>query len=231
MVNHLPVFGDYDPERIKEVSNTVFDMLAEAEGLELLWETVRLAIAAIFVLAGTVKGLIGIGLPTVSVGIMSQFLPPHYAIAIVVIPMLVSNAWQVVRAGGWAATARRYWILVSLLVVSLWLTTFYTAQASAELLLAVIGLAVSVFAATSLARPLPALPDHLDRPVQVVAGLTAGVFGGLSSIWSPPSSCRSGRSDAMPPSITKCPIWMFCGCSSRASDWARRICRPFRLVF
>ena len=44
MVNHLPVFGDYDPERIKEVSNTVFDMLAEAEGLELLWETVRHAL-------------------------------------------------------------------------------------------------------------------------------------------------------------------------------------------
>lgn len=41
MVDHLPVFRDYDPERIKEVSNTVFDVLAEEDGLDILWETVR----------------------------------------------------------------------------------------------------------------------------------------------------------------------------------------------
>ncbi|MBT8416483.1 MAG: tellurite resistance TerB family protein [Silicimonas sp.] len=41
MVNHLPVFGGYDPERIKDVSNTVFDMLAEEDGLDILWEMVR----------------------------------------------------------------------------------------------------------------------------------------------------------------------------------------------
>lgn len=41
MVNHLPVFADYDIERIKEVSNTVFDMLAEEEGLDILWATVH----------------------------------------------------------------------------------------------------------------------------------------------------------------------------------------------
>jgi uncharacterized tellurite resistance protein B-like protein len=41
MVNHLPVFADYDVERIKEVSNAVFDMLAEEEGLDILWATVQ----------------------------------------------------------------------------------------------------------------------------------------------------------------------------------------------
>ena len=41
MVNHLPVFRDYDPERMKEVSNTVFDVLAEEDGLDILWDTVR----------------------------------------------------------------------------------------------------------------------------------------------------------------------------------------------
>ena len=41
MVNHLPVFADYDIERIKQVSNTVFDILAEEEGLDMLWDAVR----------------------------------------------------------------------------------------------------------------------------------------------------------------------------------------------
>lgn len=41
MVNHLPVFRDYKMDRLTEVSNTVFDVLAEEDGLDILWETVR----------------------------------------------------------------------------------------------------------------------------------------------------------------------------------------------
>lgn len=41
MVNHLPAFKDYQIERLSEVSNTVFDILAEEEGLDMLWDLVR----------------------------------------------------------------------------------------------------------------------------------------------------------------------------------------------
>lgn len=41
MVNHLPAFADYQIDRLTEVSNAVFDILAEEDGLDILWETVR----------------------------------------------------------------------------------------------------------------------------------------------------------------------------------------------
>lgn len=41
MVNHLPVFKDYTMSRVTEVANTAFDILAEEEGLDILWTTVR----------------------------------------------------------------------------------------------------------------------------------------------------------------------------------------------
>ena len=44
MVNHLPVFHDYSLERISDVANAVFDMLAEEDGLDMLWVTVRSAL-------------------------------------------------------------------------------------------------------------------------------------------------------------------------------------------
>ncbi len=150
------------------------------------FDQMTLLIALVFVVAGTVKGTIGIGLPTVSVGIMSQFLAPHMAIALVILPMVITNIWQVYRAGQWLVTARRYWLLVGMLVMTIWVTTFFTANASPQFLLAVIGVAIVIFATTSLARPLPAIPDRLDRPAQAITGLTAGVLGGLTSIWSPP---------------------------------------------
>lgn len=41
IVNHLPVFGGYDADRIKQVSQTVFDLFAVEEGLDALFGLVR----------------------------------------------------------------------------------------------------------------------------------------------------------------------------------------------
>jgi tellurite resistance protein len=41
MVNHLPVFAGYDPDRIRTISQTVFDLLEEEDGLDALFGLVR----------------------------------------------------------------------------------------------------------------------------------------------------------------------------------------------
>ncbi|MEH6523316.1 sulfite exporter TauE/SafE family protein [Sulfitobacter sp.] len=145
-----------------------------------------LAIAAIFIFAGIVKGTVGIGMPTVSVGLMSQFVPPHMAIAIVVFPLLFSNIWQIIRSKVSLKTVLDYWLLIALLVVSLWVTTFFTVQMPAEFLLGVIGTAIVIFATSSLAKSPPKLPNGSNPVAQAVTGISAGILGGLTSIWSPP---------------------------------------------
>ena len=41
IVNHLPVFADYDPDRIKVVAQTVFELFEEEEGLDVLFALIR----------------------------------------------------------------------------------------------------------------------------------------------------------------------------------------------
>nr|WP_281501902.1 tellurite resistance TerB family protein [Aliiroseovarius sp. F20344] len=41
IVNHLPVFATYDPDRFKTVSQTVFDLFAVEDGLDALFGLVR----------------------------------------------------------------------------------------------------------------------------------------------------------------------------------------------
>jgi tellurite resistance protein len=41
IINNLPVFADYDMDRIKTVSQTVFDLFGEEEGLDALFGLVR----------------------------------------------------------------------------------------------------------------------------------------------------------------------------------------------
>lgn len=149
-------------------------------------ETLFLLIPLVFLLAGTIKGTVGIGLPTVSVGLMSQFMPPHSAIALVIFPMLISNAWQVYRAKTGLATFRSYWRLIICLVICLWITTFFAAQAPGDVLLVAIGLAIVIFAASSLIGEPPRLKDTFDAPAQIITGVSAGILGGFTSIWAPP---------------------------------------------
>lgn len=40
-----------------------------------------------FLLAGTIKGIVGIGLPTTSIGILSQVTDPRLAITLAVFPI------------------------------------------------------------------------------------------------------------------------------------------------
>jgi len=145
-----------------------------------------LLIALVFIAAGIVKGTFGIGLPAVSLAVLTQFVTPHLAVTLVIFPIVVANLWQVFRTGMTRATVRRYGLLSVVLMISLFLTTYVTAQASTEVLVLVIGVAIVAFALTNLVRQPPPLPDRFDRPAQVVTGLASGVLGGLTSVWGPP---------------------------------------------
>jgi uncharacterized membrane protein YfcA len=51
-------------------------------------------IASTFVLAGFVKGVIGLGLPTVAMGLLAVVMTPAQAAALLVVPSFVTNVWQ-----------------------------------------------------------------------------------------------------------------------------------------
>lgn len=141
---------------------------------------------AAFLVAGTIKGAVGIGLPTASIGIMTQAIDPRIAIALVVFPIIVSNFWQVLRMGETLRAVRDYWLLAASLMVVLWLTTSVTAAVSQTTLMIVVGTVIIIFAVSSLALSPPVLPDRFNRIGQFAAGIAAGALGGLTSIWSPP---------------------------------------------
>jgi uncharacterized membrane protein YfcA len=139
-----------------------------------------------FVVAGTVKGLSGIGMPTAAIALITLFEGPRVAIALVLFPMLASNLWQMWRGGEIRRTAQRYWLFAIVLLSGVTATAFVTAGAGDRLLLAALGIVILIFVAVSLKRLIPPLPDRFDRPAQVGFGLFAGVIGGMTAAWGPP---------------------------------------------
>ncbi|MEM9060117.1 MAG: sulfite exporter TauE/SafE family protein [Pseudomonadota bacterium] len=142
---------------------------------------------AVFLLAGLIKGLIGIGLPTASVGMMSQVIDPRVAIALMVFPSLISNAWQVWRMGDLFGAIGRYRVFLGTLCsLILLLSIFVTGVVPTETLMLVLGLVICLFSIMSLTFRPPHIPARHDRLGQVLSGTAAGTLGGLTGIWAPP---------------------------------------------
>lgn len=142
--------------------------------------------ALIFFAAGLIKGTVGIGLPTASIGMLSQFTDPRTAIALVVFPLLTTNVWQMLRAGHVRQTIRKYNVFVITLVIVLGATTFALPYVPTDGLVLVLGVVVVLFAITSLISAPPYLPERFDKIGQFTSALSAGLIGGLTSIWGPP---------------------------------------------
>ncbi len=137
-------------------------------------------------LAGTVKGAIGIGLPAMAVGILTLFIEPKQAVAIILFPMLVSNIWQCYRGRMFWLTLRRYWMFAVVLFVGVGATNLTLGGIADKYLLGVTGVVILVFVAVSFGFRMPRLPDRLDRPAQFGFGVISGLMGGLTGVWGPP---------------------------------------------
>ena len=77
-----------------------------------LWELppeIILFIALAFFTGGMVKGLIGLGLPAISLGIMVLGLQLYDAMAILLLPLFATNVWQGITGGHFSPIFYRLW--------------------------------------------------------------------------------------------------------------------------
>ena len=72
-----------------------------------------LVVGASFILAGFVKGVVGLGLPTVAMGLLSLVMPPVQAAALLIVPSMITNVWQLAAGPGVLPLLRRLWPLLA----------------------------------------------------------------------------------------------------------------------
>ncbi|WP_077034447.1 sulfite exporter TauE/SafE family protein [Pelomonas sp. KK5] len=140
--------------------------------------------AAIFVLAGLVKGMSGLGLPTLSMALLSSLvrLPPASAAALMLLPALLTNVAQCLGPHG-ASLLRRLWPMwLALAAATLW-SPLGSAPAQARIVLAVVLIAYGCW---GLAKPkLPSF-ERWPRTAAVVAGAIAGTLGAGTGVFVMP---------------------------------------------
>ncbi|EKT4524660.1 sulfite exporter TauE/SafE family protein [Pseudomonas putida] len=140
-----------------------------------------------FLVAGMVKGVTGMGLPTVAMGLLGMMMPPASAAAILVIPSLVSNVWQLFCGPSVARLIRRLWpmmlcITLATVAGSAWLVKVNPAWSGFSL-----GVALIVYAMYALIAPAFSVPERLERWLSPMIGLATGMVTGATGVFVMPA--------------------------------------------
>lgn len=134
------------------------------------------------VLAGLVKGLVGMGMPTVGIGLMSLVMPPPVAAAIVVVPALVTNVWQFFTGPAPGATARRFGAMMAMVLVGTLVGGFLLGGLSSPLAPALIGVVLVAYALLGLLAVPLAVPAGWESWLSPAMGLATGILTGMTGV-------------------------------------------------
>ena len=146
------------------------------------------AAAAVFTLAGLVKGVIGLGLPTIAMGLLGLLMPPADAAALLVVPSLVTNIWQLQSGPGLRPLLRRLWpMLAAIAVATLASAGLIVSSGAPGRATAALGAALLAYAAIGLANIRLRIPSKAEPWAAPLAGIATGVLTGATGVFVIPA--------------------------------------------
>mgnify|MGYP000101530354 FL=1 len=134
------------------------------------------------VLSGSVKGVFGIGFPVVAMAILPLFITPISAITVIALPILVTNIQQLFSEKEWRHIIIKYRYMALFMLLASFLSSQILTQISVDLITAIIGFALALFAIYSLFNFT--LPITTHSSWQIIAGASSGLLSGMTGIQS-----------------------------------------------
>ena len=139
-----------------------------------------------FLLAGLVKGVIGLGLPTVAVGLLGLAMMPTQAAALLIVPSFITNIWQMMAGPPLGPLMRRLWPLLAGTCIGTWagpgLANGAAGHASAAR-----GAALMIYAGIGLVSAQRRVPARLEPWLSPVIGIVTGMVTAATGVFVIPA--------------------------------------------
>jgi uncharacterized protein len=144
-------------------------------------------IAFAFLLAGFVKGTLGLGLPTVAMGLLAVTMPPGQAIAIVIVPAIVTNIWQTFVGPYLRDIVKRLWPLMLGTVVGIWLNAGVLTGPYAPYGTVVLGMLLVIYAIVGLSKLSFKVARRDEKWIGGIVGVVTGLISAATGVQVIPS--------------------------------------------
>lgn len=150
-------------------------------------EPVIILIALTFALAGAVKGVTGMGLPTVAMGVLGALISPLAAASLLILPSLVTNLWQLLAGPRLGALVGRLWVMILASMAGTVIAAPVLTAGDTRLTTAALGAVLAGYGLyTLLARPLRVAPRS-ERWLSPLVGLATGLLAGATGVFVIPA--------------------------------------------
>lgn len=144
-------------------------------------------IAFAFLLAGFVKGTLGLGLPTVAMGLLATTMAPGQAIAIVIVPAIVTNIWQTFVGPYLRDIIKRLWPLMLGTVVGIWINAGLLTGPYAAYGTVVLGVLLVIYAIVGLSRFNFKVARRNEKWIGGIVGVITGLISAATGVQVIPS--------------------------------------------
>jgi len=139
--------------------------------------------SAAFLLAGFVKGFIGMGLPTIATGLLTLVMAPGQAAALLAMPNAATNVWQALYGKHLRALFRRFWpMLLGICAGTTPGAGFLTSDTSGRASMA-LGIMLCLYAVFSMLSPRLRVPSRAEWWLAPLVGAVTGLLSILTGVF------------------------------------------------
>ena len=129
----------------------------------------------VYILAGFVKGVVGVGLPTISLAMLAIFLGLKEAMLILLAPSLITNLVQALGGGRLYELTKRLWLFLLSLFLLTWFSTGVLVAANGNLLKIGLGIILLLYCASYFSQVKIPKPSKKEKWLSPLMGGLTGV--------------------------------------------------------
>lgn len=147
--------------------------------------TMLVIVGLVLLLAGAIKGFLGLGITFVAAPMLTVFIGVPEIVVLLALPILLSNLWQAFAGGHARESWGRLWLLIVFLGIGTGIGTRLLLDIDSEILFALLGTLVSSLAIMGLIGATPRIPGKWEGAASPLVGFVAGIVGGMTTMYGP----------------------------------------------
>jgi uncharacterized membrane protein YfcA len=144
-------------------------------------------IALTFLIAGAVKGVTGMGLPTVAMGVLGTLMLPAEAASLLILPSVITNVWQLLAGPNIVMLMKRFWPMMTGVVVGTLAASSFIAGNGGTWAVTGLGAALTIYAASGLLAWRFSVSPRRERLLSPVIGVVTGLITGGTGVFVVPA--------------------------------------------
>jgi uncharacterized protein len=148
---------------------------------------ILLFIAGVFVIAGFVKGVVGLGLPAIAMGLLALVMSPADAASVLILPTLATNVWQMAAGPSLKPIIVRLWPFMLSVVAGTLAGAGWLVSAHGHFGTMLLGIALALYALSGLAAVRFAVNPRTEPWLGPIVGLVTGLVAAATGVFAMPA--------------------------------------------